>query len=737
MSLYNPEQFGQNTITWMGQIVDDEEWKKNIPGKKHDTPDEVPGWGYRYKVRIFGKHPEKGLSDTELPFADVLYPITAGSGHGSSAQTPNLRKGNFVYGIYLDGKDQTQPLILGCFGNSDEIKLKFSKSQTGFVPISGLYSEQVPTYSIPAGGSGPKGGPSPKEGTNALGGNGGSNSDEQAEKDGYEETTLPISEKCAKSLSKTQVELKRFIKRIEETQKKTKNWSYWVNQKGSELASGKFKSDDGSIDIDIERAAKAISKEMKDVINGIREYITNEIDKKMTDIHGKLFPEEEKKVEEAHKKVVNTITCLFNKIISNLLKMIAALLREIIGRFINVPLCAAENVLSGLLGQLTGFITGALSSILGPLTSIVGVAIDLAGDILGFVAQILGLFVCDEESACPETTKWSLWGSGSPKPNIDVSGLFNKVKSIADSTQQITDPDNFDFNLDFSSVFDNPCNVGPIFCGPPIVEFYGGGGSGALGNAIISATGDILGVDIVASGFGYSRPPFVNFIDNCNRGKGASGRAVIANGGVVEVIMDNPGFGYVSSFDGNRGGDGRIYATPDQIIIKRSADQRYELFDQTDVFEVNDGDIVDGPYVLLNGTSEGLPASQLLTSQIQKSIFPTNSKGEYNIVLKICRVEINSPGVNYSSEDKIIVEPNNGAILEPVFGPFGSIIDVNIVNPGSGFTERPRVYIQTETGYNAELIPILCIDRIGDVPEDDVIPFGEKIIQVIDCVGKP
>jgi hypothetical protein len=720
MSLYNPEQFGQNTITWMGQIVDDEEWKKNIPGKKHDTPNEVPGWGYRYKVRIFGKHPEKGLSDTELPFADVLYPITAGSGHGASAQTPNLRKGSFVYGVYLDGKDQTHPLILGCFGNSDEIKLKFSKSQTGFVPISALYGEQVPIYSIPAGSSG-----SPKEGINSIGGNGSSEADKKAEDDGYEETTLPTIEKCAKSLSKTQVELKRFIKKIEETQKKTKNWSYWVNQKGSELSSGKFKSEDGSIDIDIERAAKAISKEMKDIINGIREYITTKIDNAISDTYDKFFPDEEKKVEEAHKKVVDTITCLFNKIIANLLKMISDLLRSIISRFINVPLCAVENVLSTFLGQLLGLITGSLSSILGSITAIVGVAIDLAGDILGFVSQILGLFSCDEDSACPETVKWSLWGSGSPRAQIDVNSLFNKIKSIADSTQQIIDPNNFDFNLDFSSIFDNPCNVGPVFCGPPIVEFYGGGGSGALGNVIISAAGDILGVDIIAPGFGYSQPPFVNFIDNCGRGRGASGRAVISNGEVIEVIMDNSGFGYVSSFDGNRGGDGRIYATPDQIVVKRFADQRYEVFDQTDVFEINDGDIVDGPYL------------GLFEAQIKRSSFPTNSKGEYNVVLKICRVEINSTGVNYSPEDKIIVEPDNGAILEPVFGPFGSIIDVNIVNPGSGFTERPRIYIQTETGYNAELIPILCIDRIGDVSEDDIISFGEKIIQVIDCVGKP
>ena len=99
---------------------------------------------------------------------------------------------------------------------------------------------------------------------------------------------------------------------------------------------------------------------------------------------------------------------------------------------------------------------------------------------------------------------------------------------------------------------------------------------------------------------------------------------------------------------------------------------------------------------------------------------------------------------------KIIVSPSNGAILEPMFGPFGSLEDVKIVSAGIGFTERPNIYIQTETGYNAEIVPVFCVNRIGDVPEKDLIstpgggkttgspnsPVGEQIIHVVDCVGK-
>jgi hypothetical protein len=118
----------------------------------------------------------------------------------------------------------------------------------------------------------------------------------------------------------------------------------------------------------------------------------------------------------------------------------------------------------------------------------------------------------------------------------------------------------------------------------------------------------------------------------------------------------------------------------------------------------------------------------------------------------MCDVEIINPGVAYSDSDKIIVSPSNGAILEPMFGPFGSLEDVKIVSAGIGFTERPEIYIQSETGYNAKIVPVFCVNRVGDVAEEDLIsttgpngepirttpssPVGDKIIHVVDCVGK-
>ena len=57
-----------------------------------------------------------------------------------------------------------------------------------------------------------------------------------------------------------------------------------------------------------------------------------------------------------------------------------------------------------------------------------------------------------------------------------------------------------------------PCNVGPSPCGPPIINFFGGGGIGAAGNPVIDQNGTIIAIDIVNRGVGYVTAPSVSII---------------------------------------------------------------------------------------------------------------------------------------------------------------------------------------------------------------------------------
>lgn len=65
------------------------------------------------------------------------------------------------------------------------------------------------------------------------------------------------------------------------------------------------------------------------------------------------------------------------------------------------------------------------------------------------------------------------------------------------------------------------CDTTPKKCGPPIINFFGGGGIGASANPIIGQDGSLLAVDVVSGGFGYRFPPKVTAEDNCQFGSGA------------------------------------------------------------------------------------------------------------------------------------------------------------------------------------------------------------------------
>jgi hypothetical protein len=67
----------------------------------------------------------------------------------------------------------------------------------------------------------------------------------------------------------------------------------------------------------------------------------------------------------------------------------------------------------------------------------------------------------------------------------------------------------------------------------------------------------------------------------------------------------------------------------------------------------------------------------------------------YPVSLRLKRVLVQDRGINYNVTDKIRVIPSNGAILEPIFGSFGRVVKVAVIDPGFGFTEYPRIEMYT------------------------------------------
>jgi len=146
-SLFNSGFLGANFSWWIGQIASDSTWRDNILPGKFESKDQIPGWGRRYKVRIIGLHDqgETEVPSDQLPWAQVMYPVTGGGGQANSGATANLRQGNFVFGFFLDGQEQQVPVIMGVLGNNAQIELatkigdnRVTNTQPGSLATSGF-----------------------------------------------------------------------------------------------------------------------------------------------------------------------------------------------------------------------------------------------------------------------------------------------------------------------------------------------------------------------------------------------------------------------------------------------------------------------------------------------------------------------------------------------------------------------------------------------------------------------
>ena len=156
-SSYNPGFLGSHFNWWIGQIADDSTWRDNNPSGKHEGPGQIDGWAKRYKVRIIGIHDmgEANIPSDQLPFAQVMYPVTAGGGQAESFQTANLSQGNMVFGFFLDGQDQQVPVIMGVLGNNSATSLTMSIGDNrvtddipGFIGRSGYAIGAAPRESV-------------------------------------------------------------------------------------------------------------------------------------------------------------------------------------------------------------------------------------------------------------------------------------------------------------------------------------------------------------------------------------------------------------------------------------------------------------------------------------------------------------------------------------------------------------------------------------------------------------
>lgn len=533
---------------WIGQIAPEKSWRDNKRGIPGDNNKKTPGFGERYKVRIMGHHTAvpSELSDDELPWASVMYPVTAGGGTGASSQSCNLRQGMFVFGFFMDGEDGQQPVIMGVIGTNSYTAVMKNVPDAKFIPFTGLspeYGDRVATYARMAATEEGEVAPvadeakgEPQENSQVINSPEGAASEitdtasEAEAKDGKEkETAIPKPSGCNEiPLSGLQLQLTNAIIEIENARKSLDD-SRVAALKGVSDAEARVAEEKLKIN-------KAIAEALKWVINEVTkkaENVGNEINRVL---QGALGPHENYAGEEGYNKYIDLIVCGIKSVLDALLTYLEDLVDSIVDKVINVARCFVEDFVASILAQIDNLITQFINTLFDTVNSAINQAfglvdsgLELATSVVGFIQDILSLLSCQADDACKEynTEQWNIL-TGGRSDRESAGDILGKVKGFSEEFTQvfdfangITDVLKNQFKFDFDSVFDQlDCDIGPLLCGPPSIAIFGGTGAGFAANPIISESGSVIGIDLVSMGSGYGDGSYAKIVDACGNGNG-------------------------------------------------------------------------------------------------------------------------------------------------------------------------------------------------------------------------
>jgi len=109
-----PSFFGEGAEFWIGMVVSTRAQRLQISGR---------GWGWRYKVRIFGSYSDQdNVPDEEVHNAVVMFGVTDGTGLGGRLKACKITQSDIVFGVFL-APDQNFPVIMGLLAPTGGRKL--------------------------------------------------------------------------------------------------------------------------------------------------------------------------------------------------------------------------------------------------------------------------------------------------------------------------------------------------------------------------------------------------------------------------------------------------------------------------------------------------------------------------------------------------------------------------------------------------------------------------------------
>ena len=320
--------------------------------------------------------------------------------------------------------------------------------------------------------------------------------------------------------------------------------------------------------------------------------------------------------------VINVPDCYINGVVGS---MIGSQLNTLTSE-VNSVLADVDGLLSSI--SVIAEAAGSVGGILGAIGSIPGIDLSIIDDAFSFL-------LCEEDVSCPTTDRWSLWYGTETTESADIEQIMSSASNMFDGSGSSATDGGFD-DVEFGSSFEcdgsDDETTGPIECGPPVAKIRDG--HGAKINFVINPAGKIMAADVVSYGVNYSEfDSDIKVKDRCGIGHGGEVDPIIddvqvcdnkdgtltltygdntsviegeafENGdigyfdkkgrlkpiydkdgdpikdcgyspSVVDTVVVSPGLDYLPNLDGSKGGDDRVWARPDDTVI-RNPDGSYQ-----------------------------------------------------------------------------------------------------------------------------------------------------------------
>ena len=577
-------------VWWIGQIAPESVWLENFGKNSEDTAK----WGQRYKVRIMGYHPYSTaeLSDEELPWAQVLNP-PGNSGSQNTMETIRFTQGDIVVGFFLDGHNAQVPMIMGTFANTpawSELKKTWEESGAPASPfgIFGGYSEAMPkeNYAVNLGNG--------NDNTDASGETNLDVSQQQAN------TILSADGSPIKTLTDTtggevilcnkgpvagiKQDVDDMVGKAMAFKAKLDAGNEFYRDKVKGLVSSYTKSI-------VDKSGSLVSGMVDDTFQRLAPISNAGLKNLYGDVKTKVFAATKSNAIAhiagvaaqtsmvAPLNVANSlIGCLANNIIADLGESTEGILNAVIDNVFNVTDCVSDQVVGAITNNIIGKVGAGMSGALGGLDKILGYfggsggfnVENLIRQSTSSIAGAVGLRGCNAPTTRENGPCKYRIGYGPVSSNdADLTNILGNANAAAaisnaarltgfplDGIQDIAGALDI-FNSDMkvpgfkSSISD--CYSGlPTLCEPPKIRIFGGGGDGGeaiplFGNILQGVkyrTGSIIDIKLTNPGNSYQFPPFVEVVDNCKQGFGATARATVKDGKISSIYIVTEGENY-------------------------------------------------------------------------------------------------------------------------------------------------------------------------------------------------